>query len=411
LRVFAVSSAADKPHYGKEPGVPMKGKKAMDNSAPRLFVALVGDITSEPPAQVKYGFFIRALEKSFRVVVCDATLRGFPRLINAAQVFSPNRALWKARFYQNVPAFRLRSQKVAKMLGQYAGKLDAILQIGVLFDASWEAHTRLPSVIYTDYTQELSSRKPEAGRSPFTKKERDQWFQYEKRAFQQAAHICTRGKFVRQSILDDYQIPVERVTAIGGGVNFETLPNIQPKKHDSNPTVLFIGKDFYRKGGDLLLQAFCRVRQVIPNAQLVMVTEGLPSQGFDLTGVRVVPPTWDRRTICGLYEQVDCFVLPSRLETWGDVLLEAMAYGLPCVGVAGEAMGEMIQDGKTGLIVPPGDIAALSEALIQLLANRSQCARFGAAARERVESTFTWEQVVKSVSQVYSTISKALPIQ
>jgi glycosyltransferase involved in cell wall biosynthesis len=377
----------------------------MVSAMPRLFVTLIGDISCEPPAQVKYGFFIKALERVFQVVVCDATLRGLPRLLNALQVFSPNRKLWKERFYQNVPAFRLRSQRIAQVLHQHAGKVDAILQIGALYDALW-SKTNLPSVIYTDYTHMLASRKQESGRSPFTPNERSQWLDLEKQSFQRAAHICTRGQFVRHSILQDYQMPASQVSAIGGGVNFSPLPDLSRKAPGSTPTALFIGKDFYRKGGDLLLKAFSNVRQVIPNAQLVMVTEGFPGEKYDLSGVRVVSPTWDRAIIQNLYAQADCFVLPSRLETWGDVLLEAMAYGVPCIGVNGEAMGEIIKDGKTGLVTPPGDTAALTTALVHLLSSRERSAQFGAAARESIESTYTWDHVVGRLIPIFETIQE-----
>jgi glycosyltransferase involved in cell wall biosynthesis len=374
---------------------------SMEHKPPRLFVTLIGDIGREPPAQVKYGFLIKALERVFPVVVCDATLRGVPRLINALQVFSPHRAIWKQRFYQNVPAFRRRSQKVARALRQQAGNVDAVLQIGALFDSLWY-DAQLPCIVYTDYTHLLASRKPAAGRSPFAPNERNQWVDLEKRLFQRAAHICTRGRFVRHSVLEDYQIPADRVTAIGGGVNFDPLP--EKGAHASAPTALFIGKEFYRKGGDLLLNAFRRVRQAIPDAQLVVVTEGIPDGKFDLAGIRVVPPTWDRAIIQNLYAQADCFVLPSRLETWGDVLLEAMAYGLPCIGVSGEAMEEIIADGKTGRVVPPEDSEALAAALVDMLSNRERCAQFGAAARKQVEESYTWDHVVSRLIPIFEPI-------
>jgi glycosyltransferase involved in cell wall biosynthesis len=376
----------------------------MYSSAPHLFVTLIGDVSHEPFAEVKYGFFLKALERKFPLVICDATLRGLPRFLNAIQVFSPDRRLWKERFYQNIPSFHLRSQKVAAALRQQAGKVDAILQIGVLYDACW-AKPDIPSIIYTDYTSHLSSHKPKSGRSPHKKNDILKWLALEKQAFHRSAHICTRGQFVSKSITEDYNIPANKVTAIGGGVNFGNLPNLKTKSNSSEPTALFIGKDFYRKGGDLLLKAFSRVRQTIPNAHLVMVTEGLPSQGFDLSGVQIVNPTWDRAIIQGLYEKADCFVLPSRLETWGDVLLEAMSFALPCIGISGEAMGEIIQNGITGLVTPPEDIIALANALIQIMSNREQRERMGIAARQRIESVYTWDQVVKRlVPIIESTI-------
>lgn len=380
----------------------------MHDSVPRLFVTLIGDVKRERFAQVKYGYFLNVLEKSFPVVICDATLRGLPRLINALQVFSPNLTRWKERFYQNIPAFQLRSQKVARALRQLAGKIDVIIQIGVLCDAQFDSH--IPSLIYTDYTSQLASRKPGLGRSPHTTADFQKWRAMEKQAFQRSSFVCTRGEFIRQSVIADYAIAENKVKTIGGGVNFGDLPILKEKSGSTVPTVLFIGKDFYRKGGDILLKSFHQVRKHIPDARLIMVTEGIPAGRYDLTGVQIIAPTWDRMVIRSLYEQADCFVLLSRLETWGDVLLEAMSYGLPCIGVTGEAMGEIIEHEKTGFVIPPEDIVAISQAIVQLLENRALRQQYGKAARQRIESDFTWDQVVKRLSPFIKSTTYSLSV-
>ncbi|GAP22666.1 glycosyltransferase family 4 protein [Leptolinea tardivitalis] len=368
----------------------------MPSSTPRLFVSLIGDIQNEPSAQVKYGHFLKALETQFKLVVYDATLRGFPRLVNQMQVFHPDITLWKERFYQNVPAFKMRSEKMAAALKKEIGRVDAIFQIGVLWDTLWK-DAPIPSVIYTDYTSTLASRKPEWGRSPLSPADLAAWLSMEKKAYQRSSHICTRGQYVRQSVINDYGIPETKVTAIGGGVNFGALPEPSNRPLSSSPTILFIGKDFLRKGGDVLIRAFQKVRKSAPDARLVMMTAGIPQEQYDLTGVEIIEPTWNREKICELYRGADCFVLPSRLETWGDVILEAMSFGLPCIGVSGEAMSEIIEDGRTGLVIPPNDEDALEKALLWLLSNRENARQYGSAARERVETLYTWEVVSKKL--------------
>lgn len=389
---------------GKEYHAMVRGRKNVSNIKPRLFIAMIGDISTEPFSRVKYGFFIKALEKRFSIVICDATLRGFPRFITALSAFQPNKKLWKERFYQNSLAFKMRSKKVATQLLKNATQVDVILQIGVLLDAHWTSK-HIPSIIYTDYTTRLSSQKPELGRSPQKGKELARLYDLEKKAFFRSNHICTRGKFLCESIAQDYAVPADWITPIGGGLNFDSLPLLQERTDFSHPTALFIGKDFYRKGGDLLLDAFKNVRVLLPDARLIMVTEGMPVNKFDLTGVEIIKPTWDREMIKVLYLKADCFVLPSRLETWGDVFLEAMAYGLPCIGVNGDAMNEIIRDHKTGLIIPPGDVNSLSDALVFILSNREQRTKYGIAARLEVENHFTWDHVV---SRLYPIIESSI---
>lgn len=375
----------------------------------RVFGALVGDVAHEAGARTKYGLFFEALAQRFPVAgVYDATLRGLPRVLNAARVFHPNPSRWKERFYQNLPAFEARSQRAVAHWKAHRSEADVIVQVGVLFDARWPG-SPWPSVIYTDYTARLAAQNRWQGRSPFTPAQREQWIELERQAFRRATHVCTRGQFVRDSIVNDYGLPPEKVTAIGGGVNFKTLPDLprNARAEPAAPTVLFIGKELYRKGGDVLLSAFARARERCPSAKLLMVTAGpLPAEAAS-AGVEVVAPTWDRAVIADLYRRADIFVLPSRLETWGDVLLEAMAYGVPCVGVAGHtlsaassgggaqgAMEEIIEHDQTGLVTPADDVEALAQALSALLTDAPRREQLGRAARQKVERQYTWARIV-----------------
>ncbi|RME88071.1 MAG: glycosyltransferase [Anaerolineae bacterium] len=91
-------------------------------------------------------------------------------------------------------------------------------------------------------------------------------------------------------------------------------------------------------------------------------------------------------------------ILGPGQETWGDVLLEAMAFGLPCVGVFGQAMEEIIRHEETGLLVPPEDSDALAKALARLLSQPALRQRMGEAARQRVAREFTWARVVERIA-------------
>lgn len=371
----------------------------MPEVIPRMLVTLVGDIQKDEFARVKYGLFCEALKRTGAAVeTLNANLQGVPRALNAIRVFHPCFSIWRERFWKNVPAFEARSHYISRYIQGYGSKWDIVLQIGVVFD-SGRYQNNLPVAIYTDYTAHLSAKRPEAGRSPFSKLQRNRWIDYERDAYSRAIHIFTRSQFVRESVINDYGIPPEKVTVIGAGVNLIHLPKVDSFPNE-NPTILFIGKEFYRKGGDILLEAFAQVRKEVPLAQLRMMTNGSLPNHSELEGVEVIPPTWDRDVVMRLYREANLFVLPSRLETWGDVLLEAMAHGLPCVGVHSDAMEEIILDGKTGLLVPPQDKDALATALIRLLSDSRARVRMGLAGRQRVESTFTWDGVATQISDI-----------
>ncbi len=373
---------------------------------PRVAVALCGDMRHDLESIVKYGDFLAALKRKFPIVdVYDANLRGFQRLLNAALVWHPDIKKWRARTHKSVDAFISRSRGAVRWSDRLQGQADVLLQVGVLFDSGWN-NNPLPRVIYTDYTAHMSAGRPDAGRSPFSGATLSRWLALERHALVSAAHVCVRSNAVKQSFVRDYSISADHITVVGGGLNLSHLPPLHAPSADRPPTALFIGTDFYRKGGDLTLKAFALTRAVLPNAQLIMVSQDAIPSELPRKGVKVLSPVWDRKRFLELYSLADVFVLPSRLETWGDVILEAMAFGLPCIGVTGQPMEEIIRHGETGLLVAPEDVDALASALVKLLAHPDLSRRMGQAGRQLVAREFMWSHVVDRMAPILESAAR-----
>jgi glycosyltransferase involved in cell wall biosynthesis len=94
------------------------------------------------------------------------------------------------------------------------------------------------------------------------------------------------------------------------------------------------------------------------------------------------------------------FCLPTRFEPFGIAFIEAMYFGLPCVGTDAWAVPEMIVDGKTGFTIPIDDLDALTDRLLRLLGDRALARRMGRAGRGRAERHFTWEGTVQRMMQI-----------
>ena len=93
--------------------------------------------------------------------------------------------------------------------------------------------------------------------------------------------------------------------------------------------------------------------------------------------------------------------MPSRREGFGVACAEAMAHGRPVVASAVGGLLDLVVDEETGLLVPPGDVGALREALRRLLADEELRARLGANARRRAEETLSWERVTDRTLAAY----------
>ena len=182
--------------------------------------------------------------------------------------------------------------------------------------------------------------------------------------FQHAAHIIAWSNWARGSLIQDYGIPAEKITVIPPGVDLESWqPDISTPKTPSGPVkLLFVGGDFTRKGGLVLLEAFKKLepgkfelhlvtRAVVPHVRGMFIYHGMVSNSAEL--VR-------------LFRQCDLFVLPSLVEAFGIMAIEAMATGLPVIASRIGGLPEVIDDQKTGILVPPGDVDALAEAITSL---------------------------------------------
>jgi len=367
---------------------------------PRIAILMTGDVVRNKTIRVKGKYFLDAIRDQLPIVdVYNTSLHGVSRFLNALQVFRPSYQFWRQRLHMNVPAFKKSSYRAAKYLKSLSEPIDVIYQDGVLFDAQWD-HTDIPSIISTDYTARLSANQPEYGRSPFTPRELDEWIALEAQAMQKATHIFTWSEYVRRSVIRDYNISTDRVTAVGGGLNFSRLPKVQPRLHQDSPMALFIGLDFYRKGGDLVLRAFENVRKQLPNTRLTVITSSAIPSELPMDGVSVYPPVWNRDALNAFYQQADIFVLPSRLETWGDVFIEAMAFELPCIGVEGLPMEEIIRHQETGLLVHSEDVEEITNALSYLFKNPELRQQWGKAGRARIVEKYTWEKVVNRMAPI-----------
>ena len=103
-------------------------------------------------------------------------------------------------------------------------------------------------------------------------------------------------------------------------------------------------------------------------------------------------------------QSADVFVAPSLYESFGLVFLEAMRWGTPVIGTKAGGIPEIIKDGESGLLVPPGDHAELAAAIASLLNDRQKRLRLGESGRRRVEEEFSATTMAKRTLDFYSSV-------
>ena len=184
----------------------------------------------------------------------------------------------------------------------------------------------------------------------------------------------------------------------------------------AHPTLLYHGRVDRRKGVLDLLDAFAQLVSARPGLRLLI--SGI---GPDLEEVhrRVAAAPWqaqvelsgyvDYEQVPHVYHRADVFVSPTYAEGFSNTLLEAMASGLPCVAAEAVGVVDCLRHDDNGLLVPPGDVAALTAALARVLDDEDLRVRLATVALEEVRTTYAWPIIGRQIDSVYQQLAGTAP--
>ncbi len=166
--------------------------------------------------------------------------------------------------------------------------------------------------------------------------------------------------------------------------------------------VLFVadGLPLVRKGFEMLMEALEQIKTQVPHLCLVTVGHNSPSVGRRIWHINVGHVNNDR-LLSNIYSAADILALPSRQDNLPNTVLEAMACGTPAVGFDVGGVSDMIQHGKTGLLVPPGDAIDLGMSIGKLLKNNDWLSVWGENCRRMAVQQFSLEQQAACYTALY----------
>ena len=244
----------------------------------------------------------------------------------------------------------------------------------------------LPHFVYTDHTHLANLNYP--GFDPDELFDKS-WIRLERTIYLNATKTFTMSRQGERSVSEQYGCDPRRVTCVYAGSNAVVDPLPLENVDYTNQHVLFMGVEWERKGGPELVEAFKLVLKQHPGATLTIVG---CSPTVDLPNCRIVGHV-ELEKVPAYFARASVFCLPSRIEPFGIVCVEAFLHKLPVVASRIGALPDFIADGQTGRLVPPGNIQQLAEALCDLLANPQTCRRLGEAGCELVRERYTWPAV------------------
>lgn len=243
--------------------------------------------------------------------------------------------------------------------------------------------------------------------------------QHEKWLWRFADHHMTNTVQLKRRLIGECGVPEAHISVIHNGVDvgfFSPPPDGERERveYGNGPVVLCVARLVEDKDHASLLHGYARIAADHPDAQLWLVGDGplesnlrkrarklLEGAGVSQDCIRFIPGQLDLREI---YARASMLVLPSIREAMPNVVLEAMACGLPVVATRVGGLPEMVAEGETGLLVPARDPEALGNAVGRLLAEADLRRAMGLRGRERAENAFSWRAMVERFSTLVESL-------
>jgi len=238
-------------------------------------------------------------------------------------------------------------------------------------------------------------------------------------AYQNADRVLCISKFTENEILK--RVLLSNLQVIPGGVNYKKFQINTTEANMSKKAILSVGAIKPRKGQDVSIKAFAKVRETIPNVEYYIVgsihNKAFYNELQDLArkldveeAINFVDEIAEDEKLISMYYSCDVFALTSRyvddnFEGFGFVYLEANACGKPAIGTYGCGAEDAIIDGYNGILVPQNNPEKTAEAIEYLLNNPEIAKKMGENGRRRAEQ-LSWENLTKRITVVYESILK-----
>ncbi|MHB9154964.1 MAG: glycosyltransferase family 4 protein [Endomicrobiales bacterium] len=230
--------------------------------------------------------------------------------------------------------------------------------------------------------------------------------------------VSAPSRYLAEQIRREYGLS-RKIAVVPNGVSLERFP-YDPDAESAAPTVLYVGRLEENKGVGCLLEAIPRILEMVPEAECILAGRNpgdpavrkawekfahntIASGRVRLTGE--LPP----EEVRGLYQRCWVCVVPSLSEAFGLTAVEAMACGRPVVAAAAGGLGEIVEQGLTGILVPPSDPGAIARSVVRLLRDRELRRRLGKKARAAAERRFDAGRSLRMTLEVYEEAVRGFP--
>lgn len=207
-----------------------------------------------------------------------------------------------------------------------------------------------------------------------------------------ASGIFCMGEWLRRFLVES-GFPESKIHTVGAGINID-YKKIDDTKKQGNK-ILFVGRDFERKNGNLVIEAFKLAKKIRNELELYIVG---PKLNVQIDGIHWVGDI-SYKDLPYYFNLCDIFCMPSKFEAYGIAFLEALIYGLPCIGRDAFEMPFFIEDGKTGYLLKHENANELAELVLDLLDN-DNIKQNVKDKRDYYIKEYSWDAVAKRMYDI-----------
>lgn len=298
--------------------------------------------------------------------------------------------IWEWAFVTSY-MFRLIQNEIQK----YVRKNNYLFtfQTQSLFDGSTPG---IPHFVYTDSTVLANLYYPDISIKSILKSKK--WMKLEPQIYNNATLNFTFSSNQQKSLIEQYGINPAKIKCVYAGSNIKIgVKNLCDKKYYSK-IILFVGVNWERKGGAVLLKAFQKVRKIHSDAKLYIVgcDKNLILKNNDQSDIEncIITGRISVEEVDKYFEQASLFCLPTCIEPFGIVFIEAMMHKLPIVASNIGAIPDMVTQGVNGFLHGIDNVDGIASSISALLDDPIQCKRMGAEGFNRAINNYTWENTV-----------------
>ncbi|WP_396623116.1 glycosyltransferase family 4 protein [Marinobacter sp. W-8] len=311
-----------------------------------------------------------------------------------------SKELWKVKDQLDVGRYELASKHAQSAVEAIDSEYNSVIQIGSNYSVEGAQYIKNNDIpIFSFHDNNFSSYAKSLPQGLAPKDFLDRAFRFEQRVYDSLTRVFTMSKTLRKSFIEDFGLPEEKVVYAGFGSSFE-VKDLSNKNYNSKNILFVASHSFKEKGGDDLIRAFRCLRKVYPNLTLTMVGKdwNIDEPGVSCIGFLDKRNPKDFKVYQNCFERASVFVLPSYNEAFGEVFIEAMSYGVPCIGTRCGVMPEIIEDNHAGYVIDRGDVTRLTQLISDLLASEDELKRLGFLGAKAVATEYQWSRVIQRVS-------------